>query len=112
MAKKLKKSKFKEGIKFDKGKLRMDLLPSEAIEEYAKIMSYGALKYEDRNWEKGMEWGRIFGAAMRHLWAFWRGEDYDKESKELHLSHAFWNIGALIVYYKRKIGKDTRKFKK
>lgn len=107
-----KTGRFKEGVKFDQDKLRMDLLPPEAIEEYAKIMTFGAKKYDERNWEKGMDWGRVYGAAIRHLLSFWKKEDLDPESKELHLSHAIWNIGTLITYYKRNIGKDTRGYNK
>jgi len=97
-----------KGIKFDSEKNRLDLIPPEAIEELGKILTHGAKKYSDRNWELGMDWGRVFGATQRHLWAFWKGEDYDKDSKELHLSHALCCLAFLVTYYKRKIGKDTR----
>ena len=100
--------KIKKGTKFDDGKNRLDLIAPEIIEELGLVYSYGTGKYEDRNWEKGMSWGRIFGAAMRHLWAFWKGEDMDPESGLNHLSHALWNVGALLTYYKREIGEDTR----
>ena len=57
----------KDGVKFDQDKPRMDLIPPETVEALAAVLTYGAKKYEDRNWEKGMSWGRVYGALMRHL---------------------------------------------
>ena len=86
--------------KFDgtKDKLRWDLLPVQALEEVVKVYSRGAKKYGDRNWESGMSWSRFFAAAMRHLWAFWRGETYDKETGLSHTAHAAWNCLALTQF--------------
>ncbi len=86
------------GYKEDKGKLRYDLLPPYALDELAKVYTYGANKYTDNNWRKGMKWGRIYAALMRHLWKFWAGEDRDKESGILHLSHALWGVVTLLEY--------------
>ena len=69
-----------EGVKFDQNKTRYDLLPPEFLESTAKILGFGANKYGERNWEKGMSWGRVFGALMRHMWAWWRGEKADAET--------------------------------
>ncbi len=86
------------GYKEDKGKLRYDLLPPYALSELAKVYTYGADKYTDNNWRKGMKWGRIFGALMRHLWKFWAKRERDKESGILHLSHALWGVVTLLEY--------------
>lgn len=43
-----------EGKKLDDGKARMDLLPPEFLFATADILAFGAGKYGDRNWEKGM----------------------------------------------------------
>src|SRR5690606_30022219 len=63
-----------EGVKYDQEKERLDLIPFEAIFALGKVLTYGAQKYTNRNWEKGMDWGRLFGAAMRHLWCWWGGK--------------------------------------
>ena len=81
-----------EGLKFDGGKLRMDLLDVEALKGIAGILTFGANKYGDRNWEKGIKWNRVYGAAIRHLLAFWAGEDTDSESGLSHLDHAATNL--------------------
>ena len=86
------------GVKFDMGKPRWDLLPGDSLEEIVKVLTYGAQKYEERNWEAGMAWHRPFGACMRHMWAWWRGEDYDKDTGLHHLSHAGCCILFLLSY--------------
>jgi hypothetical protein len=98
----------REGVKHDAEKLRMDLLPPEFLEEVSKILTHGASKYGDRNWELGMKWGRVFAALQRHLWAWWRGEELDQDSKHHHLSHAACNLAFLLAYLKRGTGIDDR----
>lgn len=86
------------GVKFDDGKTRYDLLPAYPLEMLALIYTFGARKYEDNNWRKGLRWGRVFAAVMRHLWAFWQGEDLDPESGLPHLAHAAWGLFTLMEY--------------
>ena len=77
-----------EGLKFDAGKARWDLLPFAALNQVAQVMTFGAGKYGDRNYEKGMKWGRLLGAALRHLSKWARGMRMDDESGLPHLAHA------------------------
>lgn len=100
-----------EGVKFDDDKLRYDLVPPEAIEGLARVLTFGAKKYAPRNWEKGMTWGRVFGALMRHLWAWWRGEEKDPETGFSHLDHASCCIAFLQAYEVRHCGTDDRGMK-
>lgn len=107
-----------EGKKFDEGKIRIELVPSEFVFAVASILTFGAAKYDDRNWEKGMKWGRVFGALMRHLWAWWGGKgpttksflfgELDDETGRSHLWHAGCCIAFLITYEERGIGEDDR----
>lgn len=101
-------NKLKEGIKYDENKERYDLIPPYSLNEIAKVFTYGSKKYADRNWELGMKWGRIFGAVMRHTWAFWRGEELDKESGLPHLAHAAWGLLILLEYSRLKRDFDDR----
>lgn len=100
--------KMTEGKKFDENKNRYDLLPFEGINEIAKIFTFGAAKYGDRNWEQGIQWSRIFGAIQRHLWAFWNDEGIDPESGLPHLAHAGCNIMMLLHYSKFNLDCDDR----
>jgi len=97
-----------EATKNDQQKTRYELLPVEALEGVAKVLTYGAIKYEDNNWRKGMTWSRVFGATLRHLWAFWRGEDFDDEWGLSHLDHALCELMFLSTYHKTSTGEDDR----
>lgn len=96
------------GRKDDSGKARHDLIPPELPEAVAQVLAFGATKYGERNWEKGMTWGRPFAAMMRHLWAWWRGEKADPETGFSHLWHAAACIAFLIAFEQRAKGKDDR----
>jgi len=96
------------GQKFDSDKLRYDLLPPELLEEVARVLAFGAEKYSARNWELGMQWSRPFGAMMRHMWAWWGGEDKDPETGYSHLAHAACCIAFLVAYERGNAGEDDR----
>jgi len=101
-----------EGVKFDGGKPRWDLLPFDVLNDLAMLYAKGAEKYEDRNWEKGMDWSRVFGAMLRHAHAFWERDDIDEETGMGHIIAVIWNAMALAFYSKHNIGKDDRPVKK
>lgn len=100
-----------EGVKADDGKLPYHLVPGDALEEIIKVLDFGAKKYAAENWRKGMKWSRVWGAVMRHLWAWWRGQDKDPETGLSHLAHAGCGIFFLIWFELHKVGTDDR-FKK
>lgn len=96
------------GTKNDTEKNRLDLLPTEALEEIAKVLTFGAKKYADYNWTKGFVWSRLLGATLRHLFAFMRGEDKDPESGISHLAHAGCCILFLLYHEKHHTDLDDR----
>ena len=100
-----------KGLKFDADKLRLDLLPTEALEELSKVYAFGAKKYAAHNWRKGMLWSRLFGACLRHLFAWWRGEDKDSESGLSHLIHASFCVLTLLDFERSHPEKDDRPHK-
>lgn len=102
--------------KFDDGKARIELVPPESVLAAAKVFTFGAQKYGDHNWEiePGMDWQRLFGACMRHLWA-WIGKSkysnenfafgpLDTETKMSHLWHALCCLMMLVAYESRGMG--------
>jgi len=95
-------------VKDDKEKPRYDLIPPEAMETLAEVLTYGAKKYEPHNWRKGFEWSRLYAALLRHLGAFWGGEDTDPESGLPHLSHALACVVFLSVHQTNSLGTDDR----
>lgn len=97
-------------LNYDTGKLRLDLIPPEVTVALALAFGYGAEKYSDDNWLKGMNWSRHIGSLERHLLDWKMGQTYDKESGNHHLSHALVRMAMLLVYELRELGNDDRKF--
>jgi hypothetical protein len=95
-------------VKDDNAKTRYDLLPPELLEETARVLTFGAQKYSAHNWAQGASWSRYFSAMMRHMWAWWRGEDNDPETGFSHLAHAACCLSFLIAYQRRGLGEDDR----
>ena len=52
-------------------------VPLEAIAAAAASLEYGARKYADRNWEKGLPWQQMIDSLKRHVEDFERRKDYD-----------------------------------
>lgn len=106
------------GVKNDSGKIRIELIPSELLFSVGTVLTKGATIYGDRNWEKGMSWSRVFGALMRHMWAWWAGQgptsvnfafgNLDPDTGYSHLWHAGCCIAFLIAYEERRSGFDDR----
>lgn len=96
------------GLRFDNDKPRYDLLPPEALMALAELYRVGSMKYNERNWERGMSWGTCFRALMSHSWKFWRGEHFDQETGAHHMIMAAWNAIAIYTYFVRGIGVDDR----
>lgn len=93
-----------EAVKFDSGKTDWSLVPFEALEGMADVLTFGAKKYAAWNWqsEGGFKWLRVCNSTLRHLFAFMRGEDNDPESGLSHIYHAQCNLLFLAYYIKNK----------
>ena len=87
-----------EAQKSDTEKNRLDLLPVRPLLDVGKVLTFGAKKYQPRNWEKGFVWSRPYAAALRHLFAWWARETYDKETGLNHLAHALCEIMFLLEF--------------
>lgn len=77
------------------GKGRYDLLPWDAIHELALHCEQGAIKYGERNCEKGIPIHSLIDSATRHLSCYLRGMN-----DEPHLRAAMWNI-AFAIYMEK-----------
>lgn len=97
-----------QAARFDDGKVRLELVPAEAVEAMGRVFTHGSQKYDDWNWAKGFPWLQPYASLMRHLMAWHRGEDTDTESGLPHLDHAITNLAMLITFRERGIGDDTR----
>ncbi len=95
-------------IKFDQDKLPLHLLSTEALNQTAAVLKFGADKYAAHNWRKGFQWSRPMSAALRHITAFNAGEDCDPESGLSHLAHAMCCIMFLLEFQKTHPELDDR----
>lgn len=80
---------FKSGAQRDTGcnKLRHSLIPHEALNRVAQRYLDGAEKYGENNWMKGMSLSVYYDSAMRHMHAWWAGDE-----NEDHGAAAVWNM--------------------
>lgn len=98
-----KDKEMEEGLKYDTGKLRWDLLPMDCVEDVVKILTFGAEKYGPNNWQEVVPFkDRYYAALMRHMTAWRNGEIADTESGLPHLAHAMCNIVFLLWNEKHK----------
>lgn len=70
---------------------RYELLSPIAIFEITRIYEDGAIKYEPRNWEKGMPLSRYIDSALRHTFQLLEGKQ-----DENHAAQACWNLMAFM----------------
>lgn len=97
-----------DGKKFDEGKPQMGYVARSLLVAIASIMAPGAVKYGRDNWRGGMLWSRPYDALLRHLTAWWDGENLDAETGKSHLWHAASELMFLIEYEAKGIGQDDR----
>lgn len=84
------------GMKFDQGKPRVDLIDSRFLLELGEVLGFGAEKYGENNWQ-AIEPKRYRAAALRHMYQYCSGEKVDKESGKSHLIHAACNL--MFLYW-------------
>lgn len=63
-----------------------------AFRELTYVYEYGAKKYERGNYRRGAPLTSYVDSALRHLFAYARGETNDRESGHHHLAHTLWNF--------------------
>jgi hypothetical protein len=86
-------------------------VPLEAVAAGAASLEYGAKKYSDRNWEKGLPWQQMIDSLKRHVEDFERRRDYDdgEDGSDLHqvcmIMASAMMLSASVI---RGIGADDR----
>lgn len=87
-----KRTEFASGAVRDmhEGKGRFDLLPMCVLLRLAQHYERGAIKYAERNWEKGIPAHSFADSAFRHLVKY-----LDGCTDEDHLIAAIWNLCGL-----------------
>ena len=58
----------------DIGKIRLDLIPPEALLELGEVFGEGAIRHGDENWKKGMPNSVVINHMLRHLLLYMKGD--------------------------------------
>jgi len=97
----------KTGLKYDQDKPMYNLIPAIAIDELAKVLTFGANKYAPNSWQNvsdGLE--RYRAALLRHAFAIQSGELYDQESGMPHSAHAMCCAAFIVELEKAKLSEE------
>ena len=99
----------KKDMKYDKGKVRMDLLPFDCLTEIAKVLTFGAEKYKENSWQTVKNrYERYRGSLLRHMAAMQAGEILDKESGLSHAAHLATNAMFILWFELHKEVNDEK----
>ena len=96
------------GLRYNKGKSRVDLLSPLAMMGTAAVLEFGSKKYAEGNWQKGISWRATIGCLLRHTFKFMMGEDMDPESGLPHVDHIACNAMFLQEYFRTRRSFDDR----
>lgn len=78
-------------------KIPLEVVPPSAVHALARAFADGAKKYGPYNWrDKDISSSVYYGAALRHLQAWWDGEDVAEDSGVDHLDHCLACIAMII----------------
>lgn len=94
------------GVKQDGGKLRYDLIEAEFLKGMATILTHGAAKYGDRNWQ-GLEMFRVERALMTHFNNYRLGEKIDKDEPHQHNLFAV-AVNAMFMWWLDVYGNEVK----
>lgn len=90
-----------ESLRYNEGKPELsyvlDAMP--ALKDMVAVMEFGAQKYDRNNWKKGFAKEKILDSLLRHIDAFYSGEDIDPESGLPHVGAIQCNAMFLAYHY-------------
>lgn len=97
------------GIKYDKDKIRMELIPPKALVAIGEIMTMGAKKYGANNWQ-GVSIDRYVGALIRHLVKYMENKDSkDPDSELSHMKHVLTNAAFIVALEDKELNNTNKK---
>lgn len=101
-----------KGMKYDGGKLQLNLITEPMITGLGEVLTFGANKYAPNSWQHVPDAVERYKAALlRHYTAWIGGEDLDVESKLHHVKHILCNAAFLVDLIEEdgRSSEDTRK---
>lgn len=98
-----------KGRKYDSEKAMFDLIPPLAELEVARVLTYGAKKYEPENWRYVEDATRRYtAAARRHINSAMQGEQCDPETGYSHYAHAICSLMFMLEIELEKRREEER----
>ena len=82
---------FASADRFNQGKPQWHLMNYEAMEPMLKVLEFGAKKYGERNWMKGLSPQGVLDSLQRHVAALMDGKTIDEESGLPIIGHVMAN---------------------
>jgi hypothetical protein len=97
-------------VKHDMGKLRWMFIPWDAMQEVAKVYTWGHVvkKYGEENWKTVEPHSRYADALMRHFVDWILGKRNDDESGLFTLAHLIFNALCLLWFDLRNCTKSVK----
>lgn len=92
------------GLRFNTGKERWGLVHYASLVPMVRVLEFGAKKYDDDNWKKGMPPRPVLESMQRHLAALLDGEVNDPESGLPHIGHIQCNAMFYSYYTQTQEG--------
>lgn len=90
-----------QALRYNTGKPELsyilDVMP--ALKDMVAVLEFGANKYERNNWQNGFPKDKLLDSMLRHIDAFYSGEDVDPESGLPHVGHILCNAALLGYHY-------------
>ena len=78
-------------------KVPLHLVPATAVAHMARAVGDGGTKYQPYNWRaEPISASVYYGAARRHIDAWWEGEDHARDSGVHHLAHAMACLAMIL----------------
>lgn len=102
----------KSEVKDDAGKMRYDLMPFDALDEVARVLTFGIQKYPkpEENWRVNSapeDIKRYEAALLRHMSEHMQGRETDDETGLPHMAHIATNA-LFIIALKKGFNDGTR----
>jgi hypothetical protein len=99
-----------ESKRYNAGKIQTREVDPDFIMGIGEVLTKSRAKYEAFNWQKDTPFSVPYESLLRHLMAFQKGEELDKESGCHHLLHVATNI-MFLYYHRNNVKMDDRGFK-
>jgi len=98
-------------LRYNDGKPKLSRVWWGILTPIAKVLEFGATKYDWDNWKKGLDRQELLDSLGRHVQALMDDELHDEDSKLHHIAHILCNCMFYWFFFnkKEKLFKDGKK---